>query len=142
MNINEIENLWEEDSKLDPDNLHLESLKIPSLHSKYHKIYNNLILLKKMEDNKLSELSKEKWLYYSGKASVEVYKGNPFDHRVIKQDLDKYLSSDLDLLKLKTKINYYNLMIEYLESIIKTIHNRTFVIKNAIDVMKFTAGFD
>jgi hypothetical protein len=31
MNIDEIQTLWEEDSKLDPDNLHSESIKIPSL---------------------------------------------------------------------------------------------------------------
>jgi len=29
MNIDEIQTLWEEDSKLDPDNLHTESIKIP-----------------------------------------------------------------------------------------------------------------
>ena len=142
MNINEIENLWEEDSKLDPDNLQLESLKIPSLHSKYHKIYNNVSLLKKIEENKLTELLKDKWLYYSGKASPEVYKDKPFDHRVIKQDLEKYISSDIDILKIKTKIDYYLLMLEYLESIIKTIHNRSFVIKNCLEAMKFTAGYD
>ena len=49
MNINEIEDLWEKDSQIDPDNLHLESIKIPNLHSKYYKIYNNISLLKKID---------------------------------------------------------------------------------------------
>jgi len=39
MNIDEIQTLWEQDSKIDPDNLHTESIKIPSLHSKYYNIY-------------------------------------------------------------------------------------------------------
>ncbi len=47
MNIEMIENLWEQDSKIDNDDLHLESTKIPSLHSKYYKIYNNILVLKK-----------------------------------------------------------------------------------------------
>jgi antirestriction protein len=140
MNITEIETMWEEDSKIDPDNLHLESIKIPSLHSKYYQIYNNISLLKKLEENKFIELQKSKWLYYSGKASPEVYKETPFDHRVMKADLDKYMSADKDIIKSRTKIDYYQLMIKFLESILKSIETRTYVIKNSIEFMKFTAG--
>jgi antirestriction protein len=141
MNINEIETMWDEDCKIDPDNLHLASIKIPSLHSKYYQIYNNISLLKKLEENKFIELQKNKWLYYSGKADPEVYKETPFDHRVMKSDLDKYMSADADLIKSKTKIDYYQLMIKFLESIIKSIETRTFVIKNSVEFMKFTAGY-
>ena len=141
MNINEIETMWDEDCKIDPDNLHLESIKIPSLHSKYYQIYNNISLLKKLEENKFIELQKNKWLYYSGKADPKVYKEIPFDHRVMKSDLDKYMSADADLIKSKTKIDYYQLMIKFLESIIKSIETRTFVIKNSIEFMKFTGGY-
>jgi hypothetical protein len=140
MNITEIETMWEEDSKIDPDNLHLESIKIPSLHSKYYQIYNNISLLKKLEENKFIELQKNKWLYYSGKASPEVYKETPFDHRVMKADLDKYMSADKDMIKSRTKIDYYQLMIKFLESILKSIETRTYAIKNSIEFMKFTAG--
>jgi hypothetical protein len=142
MNLEEIQILWEEDSKIDPDNLHQESLKIPSLHSKYYKIYNNIILLKKMEENKYKILKKEKWLYYSGKAEPEVYKNNPFDHKVLKPDIDKYMDADSDLIKVISKIEYYQIMISYLDGILKTILNRTYQIKNAIEYMKFTAGYD
>ena len=141
MNINEIETMWDDDCKIDPDNLHLESIKIPSLHSKYYQIYNNVSLLKKLEENKFIELQKNKWLYYSGKADPEVYKETPFDHRVMKTDLDKYMSADSELIKSKTKIDYYQLMIKFLESIIKSIETRTFVIKNSIEFMKFTGGY-
>ena len=142
MNLDEIQILWEEDSKIDPDNLHQESLKIPSLHSKYYKIYNNIILLKKMEENKYKILKKEKWLYYSGKAEPEVYKTNPFDHKVLKPDLDKYMDADSDLIKVISKIEYNQIMISYLDGILKTILNRTYQIKNAIEYMRFTAGYD
>ena len=40
MNLDEIQTLWEEDSKIDEDNLHQESTKIPALHAKYYKILN------------------------------------------------------------------------------------------------------
>lgn len=141
MNINQIEEMWKEDSQIDPDNLHLESLKIPNLHSKYYEIYNNISLLKKLEENKYSELQKDKWLYYSGKADPEVYKQFPFDYRVLKADLDKFLNSDSELIKSKTKIDYYQLMIKFLESILKNIENRNFTIRNSIEFMKFIGGY-
>jgi hypothetical protein len=141
MDLNEIENLWKIDSVIDPDNLHLESIKIPSLHSKYFQIYNNLSLLRKKEENNFLELQKEKWLYYSGKSDPEVYKKKPFDHRVMKSDLDKYMNTDEELVRSNTKIEYYSIMIKFLESILKNIENRSFVIKNSIDFIKFTAGF-
>lgn len=142
MNLDEIEKLWNEDSYIDPDNLHLESTKIPSLHSKYFKIYNNLSLLRKKEENNFLEIRQQKWLYYSGKADPEVYKDNPFDHRVMKGDLERYLSADEDLIRSNTKIEYYDIMLKFLESILKTIENRSFQIKNSIDFMKFTAGYN
>lgn len=141
MDLNEIEKLWNEDSQIDPDNLHLESIKIPSLHSKYFNIYNNLSLLRKKEENNFLELQKEKWLYYSGKADPEIYKQKPFDHRVLKSDLDKYLDADEDLIRSNTKIEYYNIMLKFLESIIKSIENRSFQIKNSIDFSKFIGGY-
>lgn len=142
MNIDEIQLLWEEDSKIDPDNLHQESLKIPSLHSKYYKIYNNIILLKKIEENKYKILRKEKWMYYSGKSEPDVYKDNPFDHKVLKPDIDKYMDADSDIIKSISKLDYYQTMINYLDSILKTILNRTYQIKNAIEYMRFTAGYE
>lgn len=141
MNLDEIQSLWEEDSKIDPDNLHEESIKIPALHAKYYKIYNNIILLKKLEENKYKILKKEKWMYYSGKAEPETYKENPFDHKVLKPDIDKYMDADEDLIKSVSKMDYYQTMLNYLESILKTIMNRTYQIKNSIEYMKFTAGY-
>jgi len=141
MNLDELQSLWQEDSKIDPDNLHNESIKIPSLHSKYYNIYNNIILLKKMEENKFKILKKEKWLYYSGKAEPDVYKQNPFDHKVLKPDIDKYMDADEDIIKSLSKIEYYQLMLNFLDSVLKTIMNRTYQIKNAIEFMRFTAGY-
>lgn len=142
MNLDEIQASWAEDSKLDPDNLHNESIKIPSLHSKYYNIYNNIVLLKKMEENKYKILKKKKWLYYTGKAEPDVYKEDPFDHKVLKPDIDKYMDADEDIMRLVSKIEYYQTMLSFIDSILKTILNRTYQIKNAIEFMRFTAGYD
>ena len=141
MNLDEIQALWDEDSKIDQDELHVESTKTPSLHAKYYKIYNNLTLLKKIEENKLKQTKKEKWLYYTGKADPEIYIDKPFDHKVIRQDMDLYLGSDDDLIKIQSKMDYYQVMLNYLDSILKNITNRTYQIKNAIEWQKFIRGY-
>ena len=141
MNLDEIQSLWSEDSKIDPDNLHTESTNIPALHSKYYSILNRILLLKKSEENKFKVLKKEKWQYYSGKADPQVYVDKPFDHKVLRQDVDKYMDSDEDLIKTLSKIDYYQVMTNYLDSILKNINNRTYQVKNAIEWQKFIRGY-
>ena len=142
MNLDEIQLSWEADSKIDDDNLHSESTKIPSLHAKYYRILNNILLMKKLEENKFKQLKKTKWQYYTGKADPEVYIAQPFDHKVLRQDVDKYMDSDEDLIKIQNKIDYFQVMLNYLDSILKIINNRTFQIKNAIEWQKFIRGYD
>lgn len=141
MNLDEIQTLWDEDSKIDEDELHSESTKVPSLHAKYYRILNNILILKKVEENKFKQLKKEKWQYYTGKADPEVYIDKPFDHKVLRQDVDKYMDADEDLIKVCSKIDYYQIMLNYLDSILKTINNRTYQIKNSIEWQQFIRGY-
>ena len=64
----------------------------------------------------------------------------PFQLKVLRNDVDKYIQSDKDIIRLSLKIDYHKERASYLEDIIKTIHSRNFVIKSMIDVMKFQAG--
>ena len=50
--LDSIQEMWEKDAKIDRDNLHEESLNIPSLHAKYFELYNTLFLLRKKQNNK------------------------------------------------------------------------------------------
>ena len=142
MDIDEIQTLWKEDSQIDNDNLHGESTRIPTLHAKYYQILNKMILLKKMEETKFKISRKEKWPYYTGKEDPEIYIDKPFDYKVLRQDIDKYMDADPDLIKISSKIEYYQVMINFLDSILKTINNRTYQIKNAIEWQKFIRGYD
>ena len=47
LNLEVIQEMWEKDAKIDRDNLHEESLNIPSLHAKYFELYNTIFLLRK-----------------------------------------------------------------------------------------------
>jgi len=142
MNLEIIQEMWQKDSVVDPDRLDEESLRIPQLHAKYFELYNTNTLLKKNSERKWKELLHEKYEYYTGKADPEVYIENPFPKKIRdKETLQKYLDSDKDLSRVAMKIEYYETLINYLESILKVVQNRTFQIKNAIEFRKFVSGY-
>ena len=141
INLDEIQDMWRRDSKLDPDNLHLESLKIPGLHSKYYDLYNQLKLLRVKAEAEFAEVKLERHRYYSGKAPQEVYVAEPFPYKVRdKESLKQYLDADPKIQEKHLKIKYYEIMLSFLEEVIKTISNRTYQIKNAIEWQRFIAG--
>ncbi|HAT70776.1 MAG TPA: hypothetical protein DCS22_09730 [Flavobacteriaceae bacterium] len=140
MTLEELENLADVDLKINDTELDIESLKIPQLHNKYSKFHNQFInLLKKSEQNR-DILIREKWEYYTGKASPTVYQAQPFNLKILRQDVDKYIKSDIEVVKIEQKIAYLQSIVNYLERTIRIISNRTFQIKNAIEWRKFTSG--
>jgi hypothetical protein len=137
-----IQKMWEQDSKIDPDNLHTESLNIPMLHAKYFEMYNNIVLLRKKAEQQKRNIRHERYEYYSGKADPDIYVENPFPKKIRDKDtMQKYLDADEKLSQVCLKIDYYETMLNYIESILKVIQNRTYQIKNAIEFVKFQAGY-
>tara|TARA_R100001460_G_scaffold88826_1_gene130368 strand:+ start:819 stop:1250 length:432 start_codon:yes stop_codon:yes gene_type:complete len=142
MDLDKIQEMWQKDSVIDPDNLHDESLKIPQLHSKYYTIYNTLTLLREKARDSYRKVKLERYNYYTGKAPTEVYEREPFDYKVREKDaIQRHLDADEKLTTIDLKIRYYDVQLKFLEEIIKTVANRTFQIKNAIEWQKFQAGF-
>ena len=143
MNLDQIQEMWERDSQIDPDNLHDESLKIPQLHSKYYTLYNTITLLREKARETYNRVRLERYNYYTGKAPTEVYIEEPFPYKVRdKEALQRYLDADEKLNKADLKIRYYDVQLKSLEEIIKNVSNRTFQIKNAIEWNKFQAGYN
>ena len=139
--LESIQEMWEKDSKMDRDNLHEESLNIPSLHAKYFEIYNTTFLLRKKAEQQRKNIRHERFEYFSGKAAPDVYIQNPFPKKIRDKDtMQKYLDADEKLSTCSLKIDYYDTMLVYLESILKVVQNRTFQIKNAIEFMRFNSG--
>ena len=142
MNLDTLQSMWEKDSQIDADNLHTESLKVPALHAKYHEMFNNFLLLRKKAEQQRKNIRHERYEYYSGKADPEVYIENPFGKKIRDKDtMTKYLDADDKLKQISLKIDYYETLLNYCESILKQINNRTYQIKNAIEWQKFIAGY-
>lgn len=133
--------MWEADSKIDIDNLHDESIRIPQLHQKYYTLYTTIKLLRTKSSDTLSKVRLERYNYYSGKAPAEEYVQEPFPYKVRdKESMNMHLSADSKLTTIKLKLDYYDVMLAYLEDILKMIHNRGYQIKNSIDYLKFQSG--
>ena len=139
--LESLQEMWVKDAEIDKDNLHDESLNIPSLHAKYFELYNTVFLLRKKAEQQRKNIRHERYEYFSGKAAPDVYIQNPFPKKIRDKDtMQKYLDADEKLSNVSLKIDYYDTMLVYLESILKVIQNRTYQIKNAIEFMRFNAG--
>ena len=141
IDLESLQKMWEEDSEIDKDNLHDESLKIPQLHAKYFDLYNTIFLLRKKADQQRKNIRHERYEYFSGKSEADVYIKDPFPKKIRDKDtMQKYLDADDKLSNSSLKIEYYDTMLTYIESILKVIQNRTYQIKNAIEFMRFQSG--
>ena len=140
MDLEKLQEQADKDLKINDTELDLESLKTPQLHNQYMKYLTKYKLMLSRAETEYSILKKEKWEYYTGKADASVYAKKPFDLKILRTDIDKYLDSDIDLQKQKQKVDYLSTTVDFLDRTIRQIGNRGFTIKNAIDWRKFTSG--
>ena len=140
MNLNELKLQVSQDLRVDDEHLDTESLKNQEIKAKYldHKSKFELLLFKAKGDYK--RLYREKWEYYGGKADAKVYASKPFDLKVLKTDLSVYITSDEEVIDAENKIGYLETVVDYIKGVIKSVDNRGWDIKNAIEWKKFEAG--
>ena len=124
----------------DQEHLDSEALKNQTIKTKYldYKSRFELLLAKRKGD--YQRLYRDKWEYYGGKADAKVYVAKPFDLKVLKNDLQMYITSDEEVVNLSNKIAYLESTIKYIDGVIRSIDNRGWDIKNAIEWKKFEAG--
>ncbi len=122
------------------ENLDQESYKNQTIKPKWLEYKTRYELLKTQAHIKYTKLYRDKWEYYGGKADAKVYAAKPFDIKVLKTDLGMYINADDEIVELQAKISYYEVIIKYIDGIIKSIDNRGWDIRNAQDWKKFEAG--
>ena len=140
MDLEQLQEQVDKDLKINDTELDLESLKTPQLHNQYMKHLTKYKLMLSRAETEYNVLKREKWEYYTGKSDGSVYAEKPFDLKILRTDIDKYLDSDIDLQKQKQKVDYLSTTVDFLDRTIRQIANRGFTIKNAIDWRKFTSG--
>ena len=140
MDLEQLQDLADKKLKINDTELDLESLKTPQLHNEFLKHLTKFKLMLSRAETEYNVLKKDKWEYYTGKADASVYALKPFDLKIWRTDIDKYLDADIDLQKAKQKVDYLETTVDFLDRTIRQIANRGFTIKNAVDWRKFTSG--
>ena len=80
-------------------------------------------------------------MYYKKKAPASAYKDIPFDLKLTTRDeVEMFLDADEDLAKIKARIEFFKIILYFLESVLKQISARQYQIKNAIEWEKFRSG--
>jgi len=144
MNLQEIQEEWEKDCQIDDNHLGEASTYTPNLHAKYLKILINakLKLTKIQADYNI--LRKNKFKYYRGELSREELSTlgwEPWQYnKPLKNEMDEFLQGDKDLIAVNQRIEYLNVMLYTLESIMSQIKARDWQLKNHISWKQFLSG--
>lgn len=143
MKFEEVFVSWEKDSVIDRTELADESLKIPKLHHKYYSLFvAERAVLRKLE-SEMKKLKLDKYEFFTQGPTDETKQRGwrmPARGMILKADIPMYMEGDQDIIDLSLKIGMQQEKVEFLESIIKSLQTRGFIIKNAIDFTKFTMG--
>ena len=140
MTLDELKLQVSQDLKVDDEHLDTESLKNQEIKAKYLDVKSKYELLLYRAKGEYKRIYREKWEYYGGKADAKVYVSKPFDIKVLKTDLSVYITSDEEIIDAENKIGYLETVVEYTKGVIKSVDNRGWDIKNAIEWKKFEAG--
>lgn len=143
MKLERIFEEWGKDSDFDKTELGDEALRTTKLHHKYYMILSAERMTKKQLEAEMKILRLEKHEFYTqGPTKETMEKGwtLPAIGKIIKSEVQTYVDADKDIIDLSLKIGVQNEKIELLESIIKTILNRGYYVRSAIDWEKFKMG--
>lgn len=140
---------WTKDSQIDfeikehgySENLSVLSLETPFQHNKYLNHHSDLSLMKVSLEFEIRKLIREKREYYGGEADAKIYAEKPFGSSIkTSEKMRVYLDSDEDILNLESRVRFIDVMLNYLDNVMKMINQRNYLIKNAIEWEKFTNG--
>ncbi len=145
-NLQQILEMWKEDSEIDEMNLDESSRQSAKLHSKYLEIYSVHKMRLKRAEAEFKVLLKDKWLHYNGKLTQEQIDEKGWDYdplnglTVLKGDMNYYYDSDSHIQEAQGKIDYLKETCDTLKEIMENIKWRHQNIKYMIEWRKFTSG--
>lgn len=128
---------------IDKTKLDYEAMRTPILHNKWlRKLFDRKERLKTLEFKK-KILIKDKWLYYNGKASDDVYKEKgAFQFKVLKGDLNMFIEADAEFHMMESRIERCKSELEFVQKTLEEINRRSFHITNALKAQAFMQGMN
>ena len=140
--IKQIEEEADKDLVLRIDQTDIDSANTPKLFNKYHREYRLVKSEFIRAGNSLLRLRRQKWFYYSGKASPEVYDREPLDMKFMKSDIKMIIDSDDEVVKMSYTMQMLEMKKKYIKEKMEEINRRSFLISNIIKTHYFKAGIN
>lgn len=140
MTIEDFREEVKKDLKLHHDSLNYDAVFTPDIHHKYSKALMVERLAYKKLKREYDVKYLEVWEYYKKRAPEKVYKEKPLLKKIMDTDVKYYISADRDLQEIQSKLDTKEELIEFLKRTLEQINNRQWLIKSAIDYLKFTNG--
>lgn len=144
MKLDEILDMWEQDSTIDDNHLGEASTSTAKLHAKYLRLLMNARLRKTKIDIDYNALRKTKVRYFRGELTREELTSLGWEqwqyNKPLKAEMDEFLKGDEDLSTYLARQEYIDTVIYALESIMTQIKQRDFQLSNGIKWKQFLAG--
>jgi hypothetical protein len=140
--LEELLEMWRQDSIIDKTEPGQALLDIPKLHSKYLNILSHYRLLSKESEFKIAKMRKLKWEYYTGKLDQDTLKKYGWEQFpfTLKSEINTYLDGDEDIFKLVAQKKLQDEIVEVCNSILKELSARTFQLRDFIQWERFIQG--
>lgn len=143
MDIAKIFEEWDKDGAIDQANISRTATDIPKIHNKYFRFYveEGLKLKKLKAEYKILVRLKTEW--YKGdldEEEMKIHGWKPQPLKILRADIPQYIESDPDIIKKSLIVGLQEEVVGYLESIVKQINNRNFILKTIVDFEKFRTG--
>ena len=134
---------WSIDKEIDATSMEKETLKISHLHGKYLNVrtYHNMLLRKMEADYKLLKGLRED--YYQGHLTLEEMSQRgwePIQHVLSNPQIARKLETDPELNKLLLKRIAHEEIVSYCDSVLKSLHSRTWDLGNFIKYQQLVSG--
>ncbi len=147
MNIEDLLQMWSNDSKIDEFALDETTINGATLHSKYLELYSVAKLRLKKKEQEFSILKKDKWLWFNGKMEKDDMDNrgwayDPFNgiNKPLKTDLQQFYDSDSDIVDSQMQIEYQQTYVDACKEILDQIKWRHNQIRNIIEWRRFQSG--
>lgn len=143
MTLDELHAQWGRHLTIDRSRLDEEAANIPNLHHIYWRLLLSAKKDQRQLQKKLDALKHLKIEYFTNKMTDQQRMSlgwPPQELRILKPDVDRYINHEPDVTLLQQELDEVNDMVEFLAEIVKTINNRNYLIRSAIDFLKFSQG--
>ena len=142
--LDQLKTEWETDCQIDRDRLDESSIRTANLHQKYLDILTDYKLRLFKLEKEFLEMKGLRSRYYNGQLTKDELRERSWDQyqykTPLKSELERLLETDDILLSILDRQSYIKICFEYTEEILKSLRERNWQIRNAIEFIKFQAG--